>query len=58
MKLIFIEAIPYFVIFTLNIAFIRKILKSSEFRKSFRPTAARPKKALNACISTSDDQVS
>ena len=32
MKLIIIEAIPYFAILTLNIAIVRAILKSSSFR--------------------------
>ena len=35
MKLIIIEAIPYFTILTLNIAIIRQILSSSSFRRRF-----------------------
>ena len=35
MKLIIIEAIPYFTIFTLNVAIIRQILSSSSFRSRF-----------------------
>ena len=54
MKLIFIEAIPYGTILVLNIAIIRKIIQSRDFRETFRPSQ-RPKKAL--CMSVSDEQV-
>ena len=47
MKLIFVEAIPYFTILTLNVAIVRKIVRASNFRRSFTDRRRRGARSLN-----------
>ncbi len=45
MKLIFVEAVPYLTILTLNVAIVRKIVRASNFRRTF--TDRRRKSSQN-----------